>query len=189
MKPTKHMPLFIVTGASCVGKSTMCEVLFQNEADYIVMESDLLWHDVYNHPEGNYRTYRELWLQVCANISQIGKPVVLCGCTTPDQFDNCEARSLFSEIHYLAVVCDDDALDRRMRKGRQIADEGWIKSSIDFNNWLIRNADYTNPQIKLLDTTNLTAAQAAKIANEWIMDCMGKDTGNQAPCAPSTMTR
>ena len=44
MKPTKKQPLFIVTGASCVGKSTLCNKLFINEKEYIVMESDLLWN-------------------------------------------------------------------------------------------------------------------------------------------------
>lgn len=93
MEPTKKLPLFIITGASCVGKSTTSEVLFKNETEYIVMESDLLWHDVYNTPEDDYRSYRELWLNVCANISQIGKPVVLCGCSVPKQFEVCNARS------------------------------------------------------------------------------------------------
>lgn len=37
MKLTKKQPLFIVTGASCVGKSTLCNELFINEKEYIVM--------------------------------------------------------------------------------------------------------------------------------------------------------
>ena len=36
MKPTKKQPLFIVTGASCVGKSTLCNELFINEKEYIL---------------------------------------------------------------------------------------------------------------------------------------------------------
>ena len=36
MKLTKKQPLFIVTGASCVGKSTLCNELFINEKEYIV---------------------------------------------------------------------------------------------------------------------------------------------------------
>ena len=43
-KLTKKQPLFIVTGASCVGKPTLCNELFINEKEYIVMESDLLWN-------------------------------------------------------------------------------------------------------------------------------------------------
>lgn len=168
MNPTKKQPLFIITGASCVGKSTMSEVLFQKETDYIVMESDLLWNDMFNTPEDDYRAYRELWLRVCANISQIEKPVVLCGCAIPKQFEGCKARSLFTDIYYLAVVCDDEQLDRRMRIGRGVTDENWVKSSIDFNRWLKQNANRTTPPITLLDTSTLTPEKAAEITHNWI---------------------
>ena len=50
MQPTRRQPLFLVTGASCVGKSSMCEILFQKEQDYVVMESDLLWEERFNTP-------------------------------------------------------------------------------------------------------------------------------------------
>ena len=86
MNPTKKQQLFIITGASCVGKSTLCEQLFLKEKEYIVMESDLLWNKIYNTPNDNYCEYRRLWMKVCSNISQIGKPVVLCGCAVPEQF-------------------------------------------------------------------------------------------------------
>ena len=44
MTPTKKLPLFIVAGANGVGKSSACEVLFKREADFIVLESDILWN-------------------------------------------------------------------------------------------------------------------------------------------------
>ena len=46
MQPTKKMPLFRVTGASGVGKSTVCRILFSNETKYIVMDGDLFWKTV-----------------------------------------------------------------------------------------------------------------------------------------------
>jgi len=167
MNPTRKQPLFIVTGASGVGKSSACEILFREELHYIVMESDLLWHDMYNTPEDDYRNYRELWLKVCANISQIGKPVVLCGCAVPKQFDICASRNLFDAIHYTAIVCDDSELKNRMKLGRGITDDAWIRSSLDFNRWLLQNAESQN--ITLLNTTTLSAEQAAKQLDEWIM--------------------
>ncbi len=169
MNPTVKQPLFIVTGASCVGKTTLCEVLFQNERDYIVMESDLLWRDIYNTPEDNYREYRRLWMRLCAGISQIGKPVVLCGCATPEQFESQPERELFTDIHYLAAVCDEEVLLSRMKNGRGVTDVGWIKSSVDFNRWLRENHDKTSPEITLLDTTDLTPTEAAETAHKWIM--------------------
>ena len=130
MEPNKKLPLFIVSGASGVGKTTMCEILFRRETKYIVMESDILWKEEFNTPEDNYRRFRELWMTMCANISQSGLPVVLCGCGIPEQFEVCEARKYFTDLHYLALVCDTEALETRMRKGRGIADEGWIQSSV-----------------------------------------------------------
>lgn len=169
MKPTRKQPLFIITGASGVGKSTLCEILFRKETDYIVMESDILWQGMFNTPEDDFEGYRKLWMRLCASISQIGKPVVLCGSAVPQQFETREERALFTEIHYLAVVCTQQALERRMRFGRGIADENWISSSRDFNAWLQANAEKTQPKITLLDTTERTPQQAADIADAWIL--------------------
>ncbi|HOG01995.1 MAG TPA: AAA family ATPase [Clostridia bacterium] len=168
MNPTNKQQLFIVTGASCVGKSTLCNELFLREMNYVVMESDLLWNDVYNTPENNYREYRRMWMRVCAYIAQIGKPVVLCGCATPEQFENQPERELFTNIHYLAVVCDTAILENRIRIGRGVNDENRIKSSIDFNDWLKANSKSTTPHITLLDTTDLPVLQAAQKVDDWI---------------------
>lgn len=172
MKPTNKQPLFIITGASCVGKSTYCEQLFLKEKDYVVMESDLLWNDIYNTPGDDYCHYRRLWMRMCASISQIGKPVVLCGCAIPKQFENQPERQYFTDIYYLAVVCDEETLEKRMREGRKVKDENWIKSSLDFNRWLKNNATLTSPQITLLDTTDLSSFEAAESVDLWIMEKM-----------------
>ena len=170
MKPTKKQPLFIVTGASCVGKSTLCNELFINEKEYIVMESDLLWNDIYNTPEDDYFEYNRLWLRVCANIAQAGKPVVLCGCRVPKQLENLPERELFTHIYYLAVVCDDAVLEERMRKGRGVSDDDWIRNSTDFNKWLKQQSDENvSYPITLLDTSDISPKQAAIMVDNWIM--------------------
>lgn len=171
MEPTNKQPLFIVTGASCVGKSTLCNELFLKEKEYIVMESDLLWCDIYNTPNDDYYEFNRLWLRVCANISQAGKPVVLCGCRVPKQIENLPERKLFTDVYYLAVVCDDTILEERMRKGRGVNNKNWIKSSIDFNKWLKQHSTETVPaHITLLDTSNITPKQAARTVDNWIFE-------------------
>ena len=70
MTPTKKQPLFIVSGASGVGKSTLCEVLFREESRYIVLESDIIWNEIYNTPQDDYRAYRQVQMRLCANIAQ-----------------------------------------------------------------------------------------------------------------------
>lgn len=169
MELVRKQPLFCITGASCVGKSTACNLLLPKEKDYIVLESDLLWSEQYNTPEDNYRTYRTLWMNLCANISQIGLPCVLCGCCTPVQFETLPQRDLFTSIHYLAIVCDDETMLQRMRQGRGVTDEGWIQSSLHFNRWLRENADHTRPPVQLLDASVLSPQQTAEAVDAWIM--------------------
>ncbi len=161
MEPTRKESLFILSGASGVGKSSAAQILFQKEEDYIVMESDLLWCTYYDTPQDGYRHYRETWMRLCASISQCGKPVVLCGCGTPEQFEGCEERRYFKGIHYIAVVTEPEALEERLRRGRGIRDEGWIKSSLDFNRWLRQNGRKTSPPMELVDNTALTAEETA----------------------------
>ena len=68
MKPTVKQSLFIVTGASGVGKTTLCEELFRKEKDYIVMESDIIWNDFYDTPENNYRMFRKICAGYMAHL-------------------------------------------------------------------------------------------------------------------------
>lgn len=171
--------LFIVTGASCIGKSTTCRILSEREIEYVVLESDIFWHDVYNTPEDGYKAYRERWMRLCAEVSKIGKPVVLCGCAVPEQFEHCRERELFSEIHYIAVVCNQEQLEERMRSGRGVSDENWIKGSIQFNQWLMEHAGQTEPKIELLDTSDLTPEQSAVKADQWILSQIDKWNKNQ----------
>ena len=55
-----------------------------------------------------------------------------------------------------------------MRNGRKINDENWIKSSIEFNQWIINNAIEQNMHI--LDTTKLLQEETAKEIDKWIME-------------------
>ena len=168
MNPTKKLPLFVITGASGVGKSTISEKLFENEMKYIVLESDILWHDRFNSPETDYREYSEFKLRLCKNISQAGLPVVLCGCVVPRQFEICDDRKCFSDIHYIAITSDEETLVLRMKDGRKIQDENWINSSVDFNRWLKENADKTEPPMTILDYSNISIEEAAGIVDAWI---------------------
>ena len=109
---------------------------------------------------------------MCANISQIGKPCVLCGCGEPRHFEVCDARRYFTEIHYLAVVCRDDVLTHRMKNLREITDENWISSSQVYNQWLFDNADLTKPAITLVDNSDITLEETAVQIEKWIMERM-----------------
>jgi len=164
-----RVPLFVLTGASGVGKTTACLALAARMTDFVVMESDILWRDEFNKPETDYRNYRETWLRVCKNISQAGKPVILCGAGIPAQFEQCVERRYFSEIHYLALVCDDEVLASRLRSRlawRGVSTE-YIDRHVEFNRWLKANAQNTLPPLSLVDTSNITVSETVERVEQW----------------------
>lgn len=180
MEPTRKQPLFIVSGASGIGKTTACELLFHREKDYVVLESDILWNDMYNTPENKYRTYRRMWLNLCAGVSQIGMPCVLCGCCMPDQIEYLPERALFTQVYYLAVVGSDECMRRRLTQGRGVTDEKWIESSMHFNRWLRENGRTASPSIEIVDATALTPEETSERIEKWIREKMAVN-GEKAP--------
>ena len=74
----------------------------------------------YNSPETDYDEYTKILKNLCANIAQIGLPVVLCGCATPAQFKDTDQ---FTNIYFIAIVCNEKILKNRMQNGRDITDE------------------------------------------------------------------
>ncbi len=166
-----RLPLFILTGASGVGKSTVCLKLAAEMKDVVVMESDILWRPEFNQPETNYRDYRETWLRMCKNISQAGRPVVLCGVGLPNQFEQCIERRYFSELHYLALTCDAQILVSRLRNRpvwRGTHNDECINKQVAFNRWLLDNAQNTEPPMTLLDTSEITVDDTVARVEQWV---------------------
>src|SRR5947209_11152231 len=64
----RQLPLFVLTGASGAGKSTVGLALVNALPECVVLEADLLWRTEFDRPEDDYRTFRELWLRLAKNI-------------------------------------------------------------------------------------------------------------------------
>ena len=178
-----RLPLFVLTGASGVGKTATCLALVDRAKNFVVMESDILWRDEFNQPKTNYRDYRETWLRVCKNISQAGKPVILCGVAVPEQFEQCVERRYFSDIHYLALVCTDEVLAARLRSRpawRGTAGEEQMKKQIAFNRWLMDNGRSTQPPMTLLDTSEISVDQTVEEVLRWAGECYPQITRSES---------
>lgn len=173
--PFRQLPLFVVTGASGAGKSSVCLELAKRMEDVVVMDSDILWRDEFIGKDPDYRQYREMWLRVCKNISQCGRPVVLCGCAVPSQFEPCVERRYFTALHYLALVCDDDVLAERLKarpQWRNADIDEYIQDHVKFNHWFKDNALLNEPQISLLDTTGIEVNRTVESVQTWIREKM-----------------
>jgi hypothetical protein len=177
--PFKRLPLFVITGASCTGKTTVgLHLPDRLQQECVCLESDILWRDEFNKPEDDYRDYRNLWLRMAKNISQSGRPVVLIGSSTPGQFEACSEARYFSRIHYLALVCQDQELERRLTSRpdwRKSGSPEVINSMLSFNRWFGDNAIRSN--IQLLDTTKSAVDETIESVIHWIRDSISKVDG------------
>jgi hypothetical protein len=164
------LPLFVLTGASGAGKSTVCLRLPSHLPECVVLESDILWRPEFDDPDSDYHAYRNLWLRVAKNISQSGRPVVLCGSAVPAQFEGCPERRYLGALHTLALVCDDAELARRLRGRpgwRGSSDEGTMARMLAFNQWLVANGSSAERPMALLDTTHLGIEETTRRTAAW----------------------
>jgi len=173
----QQLPLLIVSGASGAGKSTVCQHLLGRVTQAVLLDADILWRPEFNTPETNYQNYFETWLRVCKNISQSGRPVVLCGAGVgvPENLETRIERRYFSEIHYLALTCSDETLSKRLGQRpdwRGTHDPAYIEEHIRFNRWF--KAYNSQPVIKLVDTTNVPLEETAQQVLSWIDERIGK---------------
>jgi hypothetical protein len=174
-QPFLYLPLLVIGGASGAGKSSVCNFLLGKFQDAILLDSDILWRPEFNTPEDHYHAFFDLWLRMCKNIAQSGRPVALfgAGMGVPANLEGLVERRYFSAIHYLALVCDDEELARRLRARsawRNSGGESWVESQIAFNRWFkevgVRPAG--QPPVELLDTTCVPLEKTAAQVAAWI---------------------
>src|SRR5207244_11295180 len=70
-----QLPLLIVGGAAGTGKTTICQHLWVQSNDTVLLDADILWRPEFNTPENHYRDFFETWLRVCKKNCQSGRPV------------------------------------------------------------------------------------------------------------------
>jgi hypothetical protein len=172
--PFRQRPLFLVSGASCAGKSTVCHALIGKVKEAVLLDSDILWGPEFDKPEEGYRRFFEIWLRMAKNISQAGKPVVLFGAGTgvPENIEPCIESRYFSDIHYLALVCDDQVLAQRLQARpawRGAGNQAFIEANIQFNRWF-KTQQTGLVSIRLIDTTALSPEGTAEQVEAWIRE-------------------
>lgn len=171
-QPFLQQPLFLISGASGAGKTTVCLELVASLRDAcVVLESDILWGTVAEDTERGYQDYYNQWLRVAKNVGQGGKPVVLCGTALPQQYEICPERRYLGTIYYLAMVCADELLVKRLKQRptwRESGGQDFLEKVVQFNGWLKEHAATTEPAMDLYDTSQHTLVETAQDIEQWI---------------------
>jgi hypothetical protein len=105
------LPLFVVTGASGTGKSTITEPLRARLPNCEVLETDLILHVA----ELGWETWRNTWMLVAYGLSLNGRSTVLCGSFLPEHLEGLPARPLVGPVHFCNLDCSDNVLADRLR--------------------------------------------------------------------------
>ena len=161
----RRLPFFSVTGATCSGKSSVCRRLWRLLPQCVALDGDLLWESSLWADTG---AFYARWLGVAAQISQSGRPVVLCTAAIPQAWEEAPSRVLVADVHMLALVCDDDLLLERLRQRARPRDPAepadFLEESLSFNRWL---REHVEPAF---DTGSASTDETAERVAEWVRE-------------------
>lgn len=164
----KRLPLYILTGCSGVGKTTTAKVIMEKCKDMVVLDADIFYNIMPSETqEDNYAQIEQLQ-SLSKNIMQCGKPVLWTMAGNLDKLWNTYNCRFFSDIHCLALVCDEEGLRKRMREGRGITDEGWIQGSVDYNNYFKTHSELSGTRFETLDITGRCVEEVAERVMAWM---------------------
>lgn len=161
-------PLFVVTGASCAGKTTIFGPLARMlGADAIVFDVDWLL-DASGVIAGGatineipWAGFDQAWLAVAHGVAQSGLPTVLLGSLTPDRVESNVGRKWIGTVHSLVLDCPDD-----IRRDRIEARPVWrlrdTDQQIDFGRWLRENIT------DRVDTSRCSPEETARAVADWV---------------------
>ncbi|GAA4019201.1 hypothetical protein GCM10022247_48570 [Allokutzneria multivorans] len=149
----------------------MCRELAARLSEHVVvLEQDVLWVEGLRDPAEDHRAFRSTWLRMISMIHQNGRPVLLCGTVVPPEFEPLPERVLFSDVHYLALMCDPEPLSERLR--RRPAWRGWseprIVETLEYAQWLRDEGASLSPPVGLLDTTEAPLSETVDAVCAWV---------------------
>jgi len=163
-RPITVLPLFIVTGASGVGKSAIVEPLQHLLTEYCVFEKDLMWASDWDMVYNN-------WFRIAFSLAQGNKKTVICGTIVPENLNELSDRELVGDIFYINLHTDDQTRRTRLttrRKWGQPSEE-FIQEHARFAAQLLRDAETElGHPMPTIDTTFLSPEEVAEQVARWI---------------------
>lgn len=160
---TEKIPIFLITGASGSGKTTIIPELIKQCTEHIILDLDAIYG-----PLNEWSLIKNVWIHFAKQISLNGRTTILCGTFMPSEFDKVDLKDYFKP-YFIGLYCDDKTRELRLQK------RGWSTEFInhhkEFNDWILNNAKTAfNPVMPLIDTSITSplevAAQVKTIVNQ-----------------------
>lgn len=161
-------PLFILTGCSGVGKTTTAQCIQQKKVDFVVLDADIFYCRLNPQTEEEQFAWVELIEQVSMNIMQSGRPVLWTMAGNLDKLHKVYCRRFFSDVKCLALTCKEELLRKRMSEGRGITNEGWIQSSVDYNEYFRTHDHHGDTFFETFDISSKAVEEVADYVIKWV---------------------
>src|SRR3984957_14375488 len=154
-------PLFVVTGASGSGKTTIFPELLDRMAGWCaVFDVDWLIDPLGRAGKDrqvDWPAFRDTWLHVAHGVAQNGLPTLLLAPFIPQHLDDLPGRAWVGDLHFLVLDCPDDERPRGVE-----ARPRWRARDIDeqtgYGRWLRENLE------PVIDTTSQSPSEGADTA-------------------------
>lgn len=158
-------PLFIVTGASGAGKTTVLTELQTLLPACNVFDVDSLHRIVGD----DWIKIKKIWLRVARGSALGGRRTILCGTIMPWDIKDSEDFAFFSHIYYVSLHCSDECRQQRLR-ARKWSDD-MILEHKNFADWIIANsATAFSPPMPIIDTSSTAPAEVALQIRDWVLE-------------------
>ena len=164
----QKLPLFIVTGASGVGKTTVMEELRIQLPDFVILSTD---NDLFGETPLDYQGRFNLLLRVAYFVAQSGRVTVICGTFMPWDAQKCDQYDQFSDVCFINLHCDDATRNARLRNREDKAmwTDDMLKQHEQFAQWLLDNAETAyNPPMPIIETTSTPPAAVAEKIQRYV---------------------
>ena len=163
--PAILRPLFVVTGASGSGKSTVFPLVLDRLAGHcVVFDGDWLIDPLSRGAlDGrvDWPAFRDIWLHVAHGVAQNGLATLLFAPFFPEQLDELPGRAWIEDVHYLVLDCSDQERLRRI-EARPLWRNRDIAEQTNLAHWLRTNL------APVLDTSTLSPAEVSDGIAVWV---------------------
>ena len=178
-EPARRRPLFVVTGASASGKTTVFPHLVAALPAALVFDVDWLigpFQRACEFGEVDWPALRDAWLTVAHGAAQSGRPTVLLGPFTAAQLDDLPARRWITDVHFAALDCADE-----VRRARLESRPRWRERAVERHVAFAAHLRATVPTI--VRTDEGTPSDAARTLASWVTRNAGPPgaSGGTAP--------